>query len=69
MSVDQNVLLQNTKGNYSQLYRKWPLLVHDKGVAYWGGPLPAVVAIRESWLYSLFSAVDYDWSWSWNLSW
>ena len=34
MSVDLNVLLQNTKGNYSQLCRKLPSLVHDKGVAY-----------------------------------
>ena len=34
MSVDLNVLLQNIKGNYSQLCRKLPSLVHDKGVAY-----------------------------------
>ena len=34
MSADLNVLLQNTKGDYSQLCRKWPPLVHDKGVAY-----------------------------------
>ena len=63
MSVDLNVLLQNTKGNYSQLCRKLPSLVHDKGVAYgrW--------SLWDSWLYPFFSAVDYDWSWSWNLTW
>ena len=63
MSVDLNVLLQNTKGNYSQLCLKWLPLVHDKGVAYgrW--------SLWESWLYPFFSTVDYVWSWSWNLIW